>query len=275
MEPIPVLVSGLPGNMALACARLFEDHPDFALLPVSLTGQGVEEKFVQVRENRIALALPEIHRQALMDWKTRYASLVVVDYTHPSAVNANAQLYVDLGIPFVMGTTGGDRQKLAQDVEGSGVAAVIAPNMAREIVGFSAMMEFAATHFPGLFAGYGLTVRESHQKGKADTSGTARAMVGYFNHMGVEFDPEQIEKTRDPEIQARELGVPPEHLGGHGWHTYSLVSPDETVLFSFTHNVNGREVYARGTVEAARFLAGKIRDGDPPRIYSMIDVLKQ
>lgn len=35
--------------------------------------------------------------------------IVVVDYTHPSAVNSNAEFYAKNGLNFVMGTTGGDR----------------------------------------------------------------------------------------------------------------------------------------------------------------------
>jgi 4-hydroxy-tetrahydrodipicolinate reductase len=44
-------------------------------------------------------------------------------------------------------------------------------------------MDHMATNFPSAFAGYKLTVTESHQSGKADTSGTAKAMVEYFNKL--------------------------------------------------------------------------------------------
>ena len=71
------------------------------------------------------------------------------------------------------------------EVTAAGLPAVIAPNMAKQIVGLQAMMAYAAENSPGLFTGYSLTVRESHQAGKADTSGTAKAIVGYFNQMGV------------------------------------------------------------------------------------------
>ena len=37
-----------------------------------------------------------------------------------------------------------------------------------------------ARDFPGAFAGYKLEVTESHQKTKADTSGTAKAMAPRF-----------------------------------------------------------------------------------------------
>jgi 4-hydroxy-tetrahydrodipicolinate reductase len=173
-----------------------------------------------------------------------------------------------------MGTTGGDRERLMETLGAAALPAVIAPNMAKQIVGFQAIMEYAAREFPGLFSGYSLEIRESHQQGKADTSGTAKAMVQYFNRMGVSFAPEDILRERDPERQRRQWGVPEAHLKGHAWHTYTLVSADETVTFSFTHNVNGREVYALGTLDALVFLEKKIREKEPARVYSMIDVLK-
>jgi len=197
-----------------------------------------------------------------------------VDYSHPSAVNANAEFYCKHALPFVMGTTGGDRSRLDDMVSASSIAAVIAPNMAKQIVGFQAMMEYAAQHFPGLFDGYSLEIRESHQKGKADTSGTAKAMVTYFNRLGCDFSADQILKERDPEIQAKQWGIPEQHLKGHAWHTYTLLSDDGTVKFSFTHNVNGRDIYVRGAMDAVIFLAGKLKQGIRGKIFSMIDVLK-
>jgi len=56
-----------------------------------------------------------------------------------------------------------------------------------EVVAFQAMMELMADNFPGVFSGYQLQVVESHQRNKADTSGTAKAVVQSFNEMGVEF----------------------------------------------------------------------------------------
>ena len=69
------------------------------------------------------------------------------------------------------------------------------------------LLEYAAATFPGLFDGYSLSVRESHQAGKADTSGTAKAMVGYFNRLGVDFSLDRIAKERDPDVQRRDWKI--------------------------------------------------------------------
>ncbi len=45
-------------------------------------------------------------------------------------------------------------------------------------------MEILAENFPGAFSGYKLAVTESHQRQKADTSGTAKAIVASFGKLG-------------------------------------------------------------------------------------------
>jgi len=94
--------------------------------------------------------------------------LVVIDYTAPSCVHSNAearasrplcsspltrcsQLYARCRVPFVMGTTGGDREKLVRsplvsaslhappkvaDAVAAGAYAVIAPQMGIQLAAF-------------------------------------------------------------------------------------------------------------------------------------------
>ena len=56
--------------------------------------------------------------------------------------------------------------------------------------------------------------------------------------------------------------------------TISLVSGDGLVEFQFRHNVQGRSVYAEGTVDAAVFLARRVAAADARTSYTMIDVLR-
>jgi 4-hydroxy-tetrahydrodipicolinate reductase len=269
-----VMINGLPGNVACMLTRHILADDRFELVPYSLTGPEITAAQHSVAGAAVTLVRPEDKAARIGDIRDRHGDFISVDFTHPSAANENAGFYCANRLPFVMGTTGGDRQALLQAVENSANVAVIAPNMAKQIVGFQAMLEFAAENFPGLFTGYTMTVRESHQQGKADTSGTAKAVVKSFNDLGVAFSADQIEMERDPASQEKNWGIPADYLGGHGWHTYALLSPDETVRFEFTHNINGREVYAYGTMDALVFLERKIKAGITGKVYSMIDVLK-
>ena len=274
MNPIKVMVNGIPGNMAVLVATHIIADDRFELIPESLTGPEIQKTEHAIEAIRLKLIRPEMREQAITDIKSANGDFLSVDYTHPTAVNNNAEFYCKFNLPFVMGTTGGDRQKLEDTVVSSTNAAVIAPNMAKQIVGFQAMMEYAANNFADLFKGYSLEIKESHQHGKADTSGTAKAMVRYFNQLGIPFAAENIVMERDPETQKSKWGIPAAYLTGHGWHTYSLVSEDKTVRFEFTHNVNGRDVYAKGTLEALVYLHHKISQDVSGKVYTMIDVLK-
>jgi 4-hydroxy-tetrahydrodipicolinate reductase len=275
MAPIKMMMNGLPGKVATTIASHAIKAADIELLPYSLTGPEIDDPELLLDGTPIELVKPDRREALIGELKATRGAFISVDFTHPSAVNDNAEFYCAQELPFVMGTTGGDRAKLQAAVEASNISAVIAPNMAKQIVGLQAMMAFGGEHFPTLFKGYHMTLEESHQRGKADTSGTAKAMVGYFNQMGVAFDTAEIVQVRDPEIQKTQWGIPEAYLGGHGWHTYTLTSPDGTVSFQIKHNVNGRDIYAPGAFDAVAFLAERVAAGIKGRVYSMIDVLRQ
>lgn len=270
------MINGLPGNVAriMAAAGIADDR--FIVMPYSLTGQDIPDTTAMVGENKFSLVKPDTRDVKIKEIFAQYPFFIAVDYTHPSAVNGNALFYTRNNIPFVMGTTGGNREELERSVQGASSPAVIAPNMAKQIVGLQAMMTYAAQTFPGLFKGYSLEVKESHQQGKADTSGTAKAMVGYFNELGAKFKVEEIQQIRDPQIQENQWGIPREHLTGHGWHTYTLTAEDGSSLFEFKHNINGRDIYVSGTFDAVVYLKKKaLLKGNKQRLFSMIDVMNQ
>ena len=88
--------------------------------------------------------------------------------------------------------------------------AVIAPNMGKPIVVFQAMIDAASKAFPNALKGYKLDVVESHQTGKADTSGTAKAVVESMGGLGLNGSTENIQMIREPEQQVAEMGVRPD-----------------------------------------------------------------
>ena len=85
--------------------------------------------------------------------------------------------------------------------------------MGKPIVVFQAMIDSAAKAFPNALKGYKLDVVESHQTGKADTSGTAKAVVESMGGLGLNGSTEKIQMIREPEQQVAEMGVPKDVLG--------------------------------------------------------------
>jgi 4-hydroxy-tetrahydrodipicolinate reductase len=273
MEKIKIMVNGLPGNMAETVMSQIMSDDRFEPLLYSLTGPEITDTEYKINSLKIKLIPPDKAKETLILLKTK-ENFIIIDYTHPTAVNINANLYCECNIPFVMGTTGGDRDALKKIVEKSSSCAVIAPNMAKQIVALQTMLEFASNNFPNLFQGYDLKVKESHQKTKADTSGTAKAIIKYFKEMGASFSKKNFYMERDPLKQKNEWKIPEENLSGHGFHTYTLYSNKKDIELSFTHNITGRNPYGYGTVDAVLYLFDKIKNGAKGEVFSMIDVLK-
>ena len=150
------MVNDLTGKMgrAVADAVVARGADQCFLVPVALSGQAKDPVDVGGVRVEIRSVLDGDAGATLEELKSAYPGMIVVDYTLPAAVNANADLYVKHGTPFVMGTTGGDREKLFADVERSKLPAVVAPQMGKQVVAFQAAMRLMAENFPGAFAGY-------------------------------------------------------------------------------------------------------------------------
>eukprot|EP00210_Caulerpa_lentillifera_P009096 g8677.t1 len=274
-----VMVNSCTGKMGCAAAEAIFGA-GLELIPLTVTGETKQQigKNTSMKlggdktKKKIEFVPLEDRDDCLKEVKAQYKNLIVVDFTLPQCVNENGALYSELGLNFVMGTTGGDRQKLIEEVEDTDVYAVIAPQMGKQVVAFQAMLKYMSERFPGAFTGYTLTVTESHQASKVDTSGTARAIIDSFEALGAPLKSE-ISMVRDPKMSLK-MGVPEEALSGHAYHTYHLSSPDESVNFEFQHNVAGRAIYAEGTVDAVLFLSQKIKEKCSKKVFNMIDVLE-
>ena len=281
---INVMVNGMPGPMATAAAEACL-RKGMKLTPVAMTGPDIDPMTIMVydpiseksSEVRLIPSTDKAELKASIEGlkvSCGEKNVLAIDYTHPSAVNSNADFYVEQGLPFVMGTTGGDREKLMEGVNSAKHFAVIAPNMAKQIVAMQAALEDLAKKFPGSFASYKIACKESHQKTKADTSGTAKAVIDSLTELSDdEFTYDDIEMIRD-EQGAIDFGVPEDAMNGHAFHRYTLTSADGTTQFALEHNVAGRTIYAEGTADAVKFLASRVREESDGKVYSMIDVLE-
>lgn len=327
---IKVMLSGLPGKMATIVGESIAETDGIELTPFTLASDKHAGLATLGGENMQYISGREGTDYPSLGYFVKYSpSFVVVDFTTPDAALDNAKLYVRHGLNFVMGTTGFDVGKLEEIVRNSNISAVVAPNMAMEIVAFQNILGNLHKKGNGKYLeGCQLHITESHQQRKKDTSGTAIAAAESFYRFGIMKRNTEIKSIRDREEQ-RKIGIPEEYLEGHAWHTYEITaqennpnltalanklfeflnhhrvfadysgntnwnknnggritrtSKDGTVAFgleynaenrqlTFTHNINGRDVYARGTLEAIRFLH-KSESLVERRVYSMLDVVK-
>ena len=159
------------------------------------------------------------------------------------------------GLPLIQGSTNVDVPT------GRNVVIINAPNLSVPMIRF---MAAAPAFLEAVIPGMELRIVESHQKGKKDTSGTARSIAG---KLGV---PEAaIASIRDPGAQ-RLLGVPPEHLDGHGYHYITLAG--QGVEIQVTTKVNGRATYAEGALAVAQALVS-LPEPLRPGLYNLPDIL--
>jgi 4-hydroxy-tetrahydrodipicolinate reductase len=269
---IKILVVGLPGNMATTFTKKALNVKEIEVVQYSITGEETEDEIFKIEDSDFKL-IKSNDRKGINQLFSETKPTIVVDYTEPQMVEKNIDLYCRKGVHFIMGTTGVVINKVSDKIKESNINAIIAPNMGKQVVALQAMMKYAADNFPNCFKDYTLRITESHQKGKLDTSGTARAMVEYFKQLGIPFDENEIIMYRDP-VEQIKLGVSEKYLNGHGWHTYTFISSDKSVYFEITHNVNGREIYANGTIDSIFYLNNKIKEGVRGATFTMIDVMK-
>ena len=253
---IYVMLSGLPGNMATEATRVLEKQDDIEVSVYALTGPREKDLMFHGRE----LIPPSRHLEYLRDRKDSLGDdLIVVDYSK-ALIQEHAELYARAGVPFVYGGTIGNRAEAEWIVRESDISAVIAPNMSRQLVAWTAALEYIAREFPNAFSGYTGHINEDHQLTKTDPSGTGLAWMRTMREWGIEFD--EMHSIRDKEF-------------GHAYHDVDLESPDGTVRIGFYTRVDGRQTYADGTPDAVRYLHRKMQEGSQGEVFSMVDVLRK
>ena len=159
---VAVMINGLPGAMAAETANVCLER-GLTIVPYGFTGKSpLNKHFMLGTSTTIELIEgPGINENAnsiLSRIKSEFPNLIIVDYTHPSAVLPNIAAYTANHCDFVMGTTGVDISEMKNEFnKGSGYA-VIAPNMAKQIVALQYALEQVSKRFPNAYGGYNLKV---------------------------------------------------------------------------------------------------------------------
>ena len=197
------------------------------------------------------------------------AADVVIDFTAPAATAAHARIAEQARKAMVIGTTGLDAFETRAIEEVARLVPVVwSANMSIGVNLLLAMIERAART---LDPSYDIEIVEMHHRHKVDApSGTALAL-GRAAALGRGVKLEEVwRKTRDGQTGARpkgEIGFATLRGGDVvGDHTTVFATDGERIEFS--HKASSRQVFAKGAMRAAAWVAGK-----PPGLYSMRDVL--
>ena len=118
-------------------------------------------------------------------------------------------------------------------------------------------------------AGYDIEIVEKHHNQKIDApSGTALALADSINEeYDNSFEYVYDRSTKREKRSNKEIGISAVRGGTIvGDHDVIFAGTDEVITFS--HSAYSKSVFAKGAVEAAKFLAGK-----GPGLYDMKDVI--
>lgn len=167
---------------------------------------------------------------------------VAIDFSIAEAVLRNAPRLAARGLDLVIGTTGwqAHEQELRRHPAVQRVGVVAAANFALGVNIFNAVAERAARLLAAQ-PSFGAWIHEAHHAAKRDApSGTALALEAAMRRAGYDR-PIDVASTRAGSIP--------------GTHTIGFDSPSESI--TLTHATRDRSVFARGALEAARWVHGR------------------
>ena len=176
---------------------------------------------------------------------------VIIDFSHPDAIDEVCRAASQHGKSLVIGTTGHsqEQRRMIQEAAQS-LPIVFASNFS---VGVNVLFWLTRKAAELLEGDFDPEIIETHHKMKKDApSGTAKTLAEILKA-------EQKNQNEIPIQSIREGEVVGEH----------------TVIFSglgerieLTHRASSREIFARGALRAAKWVIGR-----PPGLYTMQDVL--
>lgn len=193
---------------------------------------------------------------------------VVIDFSAADAVKALMDACAAKRLPCVLCTTGLSAEMLAYVEEtAESVAVLKSANMS---LGINLLMKLLAEAAPVLSAaGFDVEIVEKHHNQKVDApSGTALALADSINEAAGHAYTYQYDRSGRREKRAeKELGISAVR-GGTIVGTHEVIFAGRDEVITFEHMAYSKEIFAKGAVAAAKFLAGK-----PAGMYDMSDVI--
>ena len=193
---------------------------------------------------------------------------VIVDFSNAKAVDDLLAFCEAKSMPVVLCTTGLSEEQLAKVEEVTTKAAVLkSANMSLGVNTLMELLKKAALVFAP--AGFDMEIVEKHHNLKVDApSGTALALADSMNEaLDNAYNYKYDRSTERVKRDKYEIGISAVRGGNIvGEHEVFFAGQDEVITFK--HTAYSKAVFAKGAVEAAKFLSGK-----PAGHYDMADVI--
>ena len=192
---------------------------------------------------------------------------VIIDFSNPSSLDMLLNYAFTHHVALVLATTGYSEAQIAQiHTAAEQIPVFFTFNMS---LGINLLVELAKRATAILGDQFDIEIVEKHHNQKIDApSGTALALADSMNDAledayTYKYDRSQERKKRDK----YEIGISAVRGGNIvGEHEVIFAGQDEVI--EFKHTAYSKAVFAKGAVEAAKFLKGK-----PAGHYDMADVI--
>ncbi|MBR2190919.1 MAG: 4-hydroxy-tetrahydrodipicolinate reductase [Eubacterium sp.] len=192
----------------------------------------------------------------------------IIDFSVAVAVDALLDFVKEKGIPVVLCTTGLSDEQLAKVEEVSKDVAVLkSANMSLGINTLMKLLKMATEVLAD--RGYDIEIVEKHHNQKLDApSGTALALADVINETKDNRYEYVYDRSQKRDKRAdNEIGISAVRGGTIvGQHDVIYAGTDEVI--EIQHTAYSKAVFAKGAIDAAKFLAGK-----GPGMYDMSDVI--
>lgn len=246
-----ILLSGCGGKMGRVIASCVADREDCEIV-AGIDPAGMEDA-----------AFPVFGTAAQFDGQAD----VIIDFSHPSALEGILSYAVSHHTPAVIATTGLNEQQIAAIHEAAHATPIFfSANMS---IGVSLLTELAQKAARVLGGSFDIEIIEKHHNQKIDApSGTALMLADAISgelrpKPHYEFDRHSKRAKRDK----NEIGIHAVRGGTIvGEHEVLFAGRDE--LVSISHSARSKEIFAVGAVNAAVFLCGR-----PAGLYAMRDLV--
>lgn len=193
---------------------------------------------------------------------------VVIDFSSPKALDGILAYCTEKKVAAIFCTTGYTPEQMEQIKAAAGKTAVMkSANMSLGINMLLKLLKDAAKLLAP--AGFDMEIVEKHHNLKVDApSGTALALADSLNEaLGQKYD-YKYDRSQDRKKREKyEIGISAVRGGNIvGEHEVIFAGLDEVI--EFKHTAYSKGVFAKGAVQAAKYMAGR-----PAGFYDMGDVV--
>lgn len=250
---VKIFLNGCCGRMGKAIAALCDNNPDYKIV----AGGDI------IENNTYDFPVYTSVNECTEDFD------VIIDFSNAKAVPTILEFALNRKKPFICCTTALSDETVASILKASETIPVF--KSANMSLGINMMVELCKQATRILYPEFDIEIVEAHHNRKLDApSGTAIMIANGIKeeideNVEYVYDRHSVNKARSK----NEIGIS-SIRGGNivGEHSAMFISDEEIVTIS--HSAQTRDVFAKGALTAAKFMAGKEKG-----YYTMSDVIAQ